>query len=290
MMNRKSSYPLIMGILNFTPDSFFDGGRYYDVSRAVDRAYQMVEEGADIIDIGGESTRPGSIVISQNEELKRVLPIVEKLTNSGFVVSVDTSSPIVMKAVLSLGVHFINDIRSFSSDAAIESIINSDCGLCIMHMQGQPSNMQDNPKYIDVLKEVYDALSGHIKRLLDVGVSRDRLIVDPGFGFGKKIEHNFQILARLNEAVPDGFPILVGLSRKSMLCDLAIDQMLNDCCASMKQDSVGLISCPESRLSASIAAALIACQNGANIVRVHDVKETKTVLKVLEAVKMFKMR
>lgn len=274
-----------MGILNLTPDSFFDGGQYFDAAKALDHAYQMRDDGADIIDIGGESTRPGAVLVDELEEMKRVLPVVERLTDAGFSISVDTSSAAVMKAVLSLGVSLINDIRSFSSPGSIEAVMDSDCALCVMHMKGKPQNMQDNPTYSDVVSEVYSGLVEHINRLISSGIARERLILDPGFGFGKKIKHNFQILDRLDSAVPKGFPILVGLSRKSMLCELAIDNMLNMQFDLLLQNT-NKTNLPRERLFTSVAAVLIACHNGADIVRVHDVKETKSVLKVWEAVRM----
>lgn len=280
-----ASCPLIMGILNLTPDSFYDGGMYLDPAKAIDRAYQMIEEGADIIDIGGESTRPGAFLIDEHEELRRVLPIVKQLTEQGFPVSVDTSSGVVMQAALELGVMFLNDIRSFNSDAALEAILKSSCKLCIMHMQGQPKTMQDYPIYQNVISEVVCNLSDRVKSLVSVGISRERLIVDPGFGFGKTIAHNFQILSRLQELSIIGLPILVGLSRKSMLSECAIELLLHDNKICRSSNNIQ-IDAPKERLLTSVAAALIAVQNGANILRVHDVKATKSALRVLAAVQL----
>jgi dihydropteroate synthase len=251
-----------MGILNVTPDSFSDGGAYTETSAAVRRAEQMIAEGADIVDIGAESTRPGTAPLPLQQELDRLVPVVEALANCGKPLSIDTYKPDVMRATLSAGADMINDITGFRSDDAILAVKNSPCGLCVMHMQGTPRTMQVSPEYDDVTGEVTLFLSGQASRLRNEGIAHSRICVDPGFGFGKTQEHNLTLMrnmGRMREALP--FPILVGLSRKSMIGQIT-DKPVS------------------SRLAGSLGAALSAAAHGAFIIRVHDVGETVDALRV----------
>lgn len=254
--------PQVMGILNVTPDSFSDGGRYLDAHAALDRAHAMIEAGADIIDIGGESTRPNAQTLSVCEELCRIMPIVKALVDCGKPISIDTYKPYVMRAVLSEGVDIINDVRGFNSPVAIDAVADSDCGLCVMHMQGTPQTMQQEPHYDNVTSEVACFLKQQLTRLLDAGISSSRLCVDPGIGFGKTLAHNITLLKNLEHLYRcTQAAILVGISRKRMIGDITGKP-------------------PIERTSGSVAAALFAVQHGAHIVRVHDVAETVDALKV----------
>ena len=253
-----------MGVLNVTPDSFSDGGRFVDVAAAVSAAERMRAAGADIIDVGGESTRPGAAAVSADEEWQRVEPILRILIERGALVSLDTSKPEVMRAGLALGVHLINDVYALRRPGAIEAVASSNAGVCLMHMQGEPRTMQQAPHYVDVVAEVRDFLSERLQACRAVGIAEDRLLIDPGFGFGKTLPHNLALLRRLGELKTLGVPMLAGLSRKSMLA--------------------GLTGRPvESRLAGSLALALAACEGGARIIRVHDVAETVDALKVWRA-------
>ena len=261
--------PLVMGILNVTPDSFSDGGQHDTLDAARRRADQMVAEGADIIDIGGESTRPGSPRVPLQQELDRVLPVVEALHDCGAALSVDTYKPEVMRAVLRTGADMINDIWGFRQPGAVEAVAAPEAGraaLCVMHMQGDPETMQKDPHYDDVVGEVHDFLQAQVETLQVAGVDRARIVLDPGFGFGKTSAHNLALLNRLPACAPAGYPILVGMSRKSMLG------------AVTGRDAAG-------RLHGSLAAALIAVERGAAVVRVHDVAATVDVLRVSWAVR-----
>jgi dihydropteroate synthase len=251
-----------MGIVNVTPDSFSDGGVHLDPDDAAAAARRMVEEGAAIVDIGGESTRPGSEGVSLDEELRRVLPVLEKLPE--FCVSVDTRRSAVMKAVLAAGASMINDIQALQAPGALEAVARSGCGLCLMHMQGEPQTMQREPSYGDVVPEVREFLAGRIAACEKAGIARDRLVADPGFGFGKTLEHNLALLKRLPELAGLGVPLLAGWSRKS---------------------SVGRVTgrAAGERLAGSLAAALLALLGGARILRVHDVKETRDAVLMFEA-------
>jgi dihydropteroate synthase len=255
--------PLLMGILNITPDSFSDGGQYLTLDEALKRAHQMIEEGVDIIDIGGESTRPGSEPVSVDEELKRIMPIIEALKKkSDIAISVDTYKPQVMKAVIDLDVAMINDIYALSQPGAIDTIKHSNVGICLMHMQGTPKTMQVNPHYTNVVSEVKLFLDARVKHLISEGIDKSRMILDPGFGFGKTFEHNIALLQNLESFESIELPLLVGLSRKSF-----IRKILND-------DY-------DDHLSGSISAAIFSVIKGAKILRVHDVKETKSALKII---------
>ncbi|HDX9115857.1 TPA: dihydropteroate synthase [Klebsiella michiganensis] len=259
------SHPNVMGILNVTPDSFSDGGTHNTLVEAVKHANLMINAGATIIDIGGESTRPGAADVSVEEELARVIPTVEAIAQRFEVwISVDTSKPEVIRESARVGAHIINDIRSLTEPGALEAAAETGLPVCLMHMQGQPKTMQDAPKYADVFADVERFFIEHIVRCERAGIAKDKLLLDPGFGFGKNLSHNYELLARLGEFHHFGLPLLVGMSRKSM-----VGQLLN----------VG----PTERLNGSLACAVIAAMQGAQIIRVHDVKETVEALRVVEA-------
>lgn len=266
--------PKIMGILNVTPDSFSDGGHYYHEGKVsldlvLKRAEAMLSEGADIIDVGGESTRPGAVLVSEELELDRVIPVVEALVkNLGALVSVDTSTASVIRESASHGASMINDVRALQRDGALVAAADTGLSVCLMHMQGQPSSMQISPEYTDVIAEVSHFLQSRMAACITAGIAKERILLDPGFGFGKTLAHNLALLARLRELVALGQPVLVGLSRKSLL-----GQMLN--------------RKPEERLPGSLALALCAAERGAAIIRVHDVAATKDVLQVLNAIKNY---
>jgi dihydropteroate synthase len=261
------STPVVMGILNLTPDSFSDGGRFPDCDSAISHAQAMVSEGAAIIDIGGESTRPGAAPVSVQQELDRVMPVVESLVAELPVpLSVDTSKPEVMQAAISAGAGMINDVMALRQEGAIEAVRDA-CQvlLCLMHMQGEPRSMQQNPRYDDVVGEVRHFLLERAALCEKAGIAQSRIILDPGFGFGKTLEHNTALLKNIDLLAGDGYPLLVGISRKSM-----IGQLLGDVPV-------------DQRLQGSVAAAVIAAMKGANILRVHDVRETVEALKIVEA-------
>ncbi len=256
----------IMGILNITPDSFSDGGIFMDPQKAIDRAAVMVEQGADIIDIGGESTRPGAQAVDAQEELDRVMPVLESLVAQlNIPVSVDTSKPEVMRAAASAGAGMINDVCALTAHGALAAAADSEIPVCLMHMQGKPRTMQENPEYNDVVTDVYSYLEERVRLAEAAGIDRARLIIDPGFGFGKTLNHNNELLRRLSEFKTMDMPILVGLSRKSMI-------------------GMALGLPVEQRINASVALALIAVEQGAGILRVHDVRETSEAVKMYEAV------
>ncbi|SWJ60527.1 phosphoglucosamine mutase [Klebsiella pneumoniae] len=259
------SHPHVMGILNVTPDSFSDGGVHNSLIEAVKHANLMINAGATIIDIGGESTRPGAAEVSVEEELARVIPVVEAIAQRFEVwISVDTSKAEVIRQSARAGAHIINDIRSLTEPGALQAAAETGLPVCLMHMQGQPKTMQEAPKYEDVFADVERFFNEHIVRCEQAGIAKEKLLLDPGFGFGKNLSHNYQLLARLGEFHHFGLPLLVGMSRKSM-----VGQMLN----------VG----PSERLNGSLACAVIAAMQGAQIIRVHDVKETVEALRVVEA-------
>lgn len=259
------SRPLVMGIVNVTPDSFSDGGQHLQQDAALAHALRLIAEGADIIDIGGESTRPGAIPVGVQEELDRVLPIIENLRHAPVPVSVDTCKAEVMRAAIAAGVQMVNDVNSFQDTAAMAAVTSSEVALCLMHRQGDPQTMQLQPLYHDVLSEVIEFLHCRIAAAEAAGIGRGRIVADPGFGFGKKLEHNLDLLRHLDRLRELGVPVLAGMSRKSMLGAITGREV-------------------KDRLPASIAAALIAVQRGASIVRVHDVKETVDALKIWNAV------
>jgi dihydropteroate synthase len=259
------SRPIVMGVLNVTPDSFSDGGRFLPLEAAVAHGLRLVEEGAAIIDIGGESTRPGAAPVSVEEELRRVLPVVERLRQATpAVISVDTSKPEVIREAAAAGAGLINDVRALTEPGALEAAAASGSALCVMHMQGDPRTMQRAPSYVDVVKEVKAFLDERVQRCRAAGVSSDRIVVDPGFGFGKNLEHNLELLRRLRDLQGE-WPLLVGLSRKSMV-------------GALTGRSAG------ERAHGSLALAVIAAINGARIVRTHDVAATVDALKMVDAV------
>lgn len=257
--------PRIMAIINTTPDSFTGDGLGHDVDAALRRCEAAVAAGAQILDVGGESTRPGSDSVSEQEELDRVIPLVERLADWPVPVSVDTVKPAVMRASLAAGASLINDINGFRAPGAIEAVAGSDAALCVMHMQGEPRNMQGSPQYGDVVDEVLDFLDRQVDALRARGVAMERILLDPGFGFGKTLEHNLALMRALDRFLVKGFPLLIGVSRKTML-------------GAITGRAVG------DRTTASVAAALIAIERGARIVRVHDVAQTRDAVAVWEAV------
>jgi dihydropteroate synthase len=256
--------PLLMGVINVTPDSFSEAGACFSPAAAIERAQQLAHEGADILDVGGESTRPGANPVSANQELSRVMPVIEAVRELGLPLSVDTSKPQVMRAALASGADMINDVNGFRAEGAFEAVAPTCCAVCIMHMQGEPRTMQAEPRYDDVVGEVGDFLRVRALAAEQAGIDRQRILVDPGFGFGKRLEHNLSLLRHLDRLASLGWPLLVGLSRKSML-------------GSITGREVG------ERVHASVAAALLAVISGARIVRVHDVKATRDALAVFEA-------
>lgn len=259
------SRPVVMGVLNVTPDSFSDGGCFLCLDAAVKQGVRMAAEGAAFIDVGGESTRPGAAAVDADEEARRVLPVIERLrTLTSAVISVDTSKPQVMRAAASAGAGLINDVRALQEPEALQAAARSGCAVCLMHMQGEPRTMQHSPRYADVVNEIREFLSGRVRACRDAGLTSDRIVVDPGFGFGKTLEHNLQLLRRLPEIVADGRPVLAGLSRKSMLGTLTHRP-------------------PEERLAGSVALAVVAALGGARIIRAHDVAATVDALEVVTA-------
>jgi dihydropteroate synthase len=255
--------PLVMGILNVTPDSFSDGGCYDSVDRALGRARALALEGADLIDIGGESTRPGAASITLQEELDRVLPVLEAVRRElDVAVSIDTSKPELMQAAIRLGADMINDVHGLRAPGAIAAVADSGAAVCIMHMQGQPRSMQQNPQYEDVLGAVTAFLTQQAVQLERQGVLRERIVIDPGFGFGKNLDHNVDLFHGLSHLAALDYPLLVGISRKSMIGALLGGRRVDE------------------RAAGSVAAALLAVQSGANIVRVHDVRETVDALAI----------
>ncbi|HLW73548.1 MAG TPA: dihydropteroate synthase [Gammaproteobacteria bacterium] len=256
-----------MGVLNRTPDSFSDGGRYTAFDTALRHAETLVREGADILDVGGESTRPGAEAVGVQQELDRVIPLIERMGGLGVPVSVDTSKPEVMRAAVGAGAAMINDVYALRRPGALAAAAESGAGLCLMHMQGEPRSMQKDPQYRDVTAEVAAFLKERAEAAVAAGVTRDAIALDPGFGFGKNLEHNLTLLRRLPELGALGFPLLVGLSRKSMIGTLLGGKPV------------------EERLQGSVAAAVIAVLHGAYIVRVHDVAATVDALKVTAAVR-----
>jgi dihydropteroate synthase len=258
--------PKVMGVLNVTPDSFADGGRFLRVEQALEHAHAMIEAGAAIIDVGGESTRPGAAVVSVEEELRRVIPLIGQLARSGrAIVSVDTSTPEVMRAAAAAGATLINDVRALRRPGALQTVAASDVAVCVMHMQGEPQTMQRRPEYADVVAEVRDFLHTRIAACEAVGIAADRIAIDPGFGFGKTVAHNLALVRRLPEFVSLGRPVLIGMSRKSSIAAIT-----------GRADT--------DRLAGSLALAVMAVQRGAHIIRAHDVAQTVDALKIAHAV------
>jgi len=259
------SRPAVMGVLNVTDDSFSDGGRFLAPAAALERALRMVEEGAAIVDVGGESTRPGAQPVAVDEELRRIIPVVEALASLPVVVSVDTSKPEVMRAALGAGAGLINDVRALRVPGALQALAGSRAAICLMHMQGEPATMQQEPVYGDVVTEVAAFLDAQVQSCLQAGIEPGRIAIDPGFGFGKTLAHNLQLLRGLPRFVATGYPVLVGLSRKSML-------------GALTGRPVG------ERLAGGLALALWAVQGGATIVRTHDVGPTIDAIAAWSAV------
>jgi dihydropteroate synthase len=256
---------LVMGVLNVTPDSFSDGGKFQSLEFAISRAEEMAADGADLIDVGGESSRPGSPPVTLEDELRRVMPALYALRGLGKPLSVDTYKPEVMREAIIAGADMINDINGFRAPGAIAAVAGAECGLCVMHMQSTPEIMQRNPSYTDVVGEVIAFLGERANALLGAGVARKRICVDPGFGFGKSVEHNYALLRAIGRIEQElGLPVLAGLSRKSMIGAVTGRPV-------------------EQRLAGSLAGALAAVAHGAKIVRVHDVAETVDALKVWQA-------
>jgi dihydropteroate synthase len=253
-----------MGVVNVTPDSFSDGGKFFDAKAAVAHALKLAEEGADILDIGGESSRPGALPVSVQQELDRVLPVLEAVNRLEKPISVDTRRPEVMHAALRAGASMINDIEALQSPGALEAVAKSQCAVCLMHMKGEPATMQQDPHYDDVVAEVRRFLDERAVACERAGIARERIVIDPGFGFGKTVAHNLELLRRLPELGKLGLAIAAGWSRKSSLGKLTGRQA-------------------GERLAGSLAAALLALQGGATILRVHDVKETRDVIAVWQA-------
>ncbi|MGY3068515.1 dihydropteroate synthase [Pantoea agglomerans] len=264
------SFPHVMGILNVTPDSFSDGGKHNALVDALTHTNEMVNAGATIIDVGGESTRPGADEVSVEEELERVIPVIDAIAQRFEVwISVDTSKADVIREAARVGAHIINDVRSLSEPGALEAAASTGLPVCLMHMQGEPRTMQQAPVYENILSEVDTYFAQQITRCEAAGIKKERLILDPGFGFGKNLSHNYELLAHLGDFHHFGLPLLVGMSRKSM-----IGQLLN----------VG----PSQRLTGSLSCAVIAAMQGAQIIRAHDVKETAEAMRVVEATRRAK--
>ena len=258
--------PRVMGILNVTPDSFSDGGNFSQVDLAVKHALSLVDEGADLIDIGGESTRPNATPVSLQQELDRVIPVIEALAGKiSIPISIDTYKPDVMRAAIQAGASLVNDVKALQEDGAIEVVANSEAGVCLMHMQGSPQTMQENPSYTNVVKEVSDFLLERIHACEKAGIAKNRILIDPGFGFGNTRSHNITLIKQLDAINDIGYPMLVGLSRKSVLGQVTGSDV-------------------DARIYASVAAAVISAMKGAKIVRVHDVKATVEALKVVAAI------
>lgn len=254
-----------MGVVNATPDSFSDGGLHADTGTAIAHARRLIDEGADIVDIGGESTRPGAAPVALDEERRRVLPVLEALAPGAVPVSVDTRKPDLMREAIAAGAAMINDVTALSAPGALAAVASTPAAVCLMHMQGEPGTMQVDPRYGDVVREVRDYLDGRIAAAKDAGIAPDRIVADPGFGFGKTLEHNLALLRGLAGFRELGVVLMAGLSRKAMLGRLTGRE-------------------PRDRVHASVAAALLAVQNGAQIVRVHDVAATRDALAIWQAV------
>ena len=260
--------PKVMGILNVTPDSFSDGGDFISPDSAITHAAQMLQDGAAIVDIGGESTRPGAQAVSEQEELDRVIPVIEAIKKRlSVIVSIDTNKPAVMREAVASGAGLINDVMALQAPRAVETAQLLNVPVCLMHMLGEPRTMQQNPEYVDVVSDVMHFFQQRVDECVVSGIPREHLLLDPGFGFGKTLEHNLTLLKRLGEFKSTGLPLLVGISRKSMIGAILDHAPVED------------------RLNGSLAAAVLALEQGAAIVRVHDVKMTADALKIVDAVR-----
>ncbi len=254
----------VMGILNVTPDSFSDGGKYTAVNTALEQVERMIDAGASIIDIGGESTRPGAVDVVLAEELQRTIPVIEAIKERfDIAVSIDTSKALVMKEAILAGADLVNDVRALQEEGCLEVVANSNVPVCLMHMQGQPRTMQSNPQYQDLLVDIMGFFEQRVAACQQVGIGKERILLDPGFGFGKTLEQNYRLLANLSQFKKLGFPLLSGTSRKSMIGNL-LNREVNE------------------RLAGSLATAMLAVQQGASIIRVHDVQETVDTIKILQ--------
>ena len=261
--------PQVMGILNVTPDSFSDGGHFNRIDTALAQAEQMINDGAVIIDIGGESTRPGALAVSEKDEISRVIPVLKAIKQRfNIIISIDTSKANLMREAIEQGAGIINDVRALQNDGCLMAVAQSEVAICLMHMQGMPRSMQTSPHYDDLFDDINLFFETRILACKNAGINKKRLILDPGFGFGKTLDQNYQLLARLSMFEHLALPILAGLSRKSMIGSLLNREV-------------------EQRLSGSLTAAIIAAQQGAKIIRVHDVKETVDALKVVDKVSLF---
>jgi dihydropteroate synthase len=260
------SQPIVMGVLNVTPDSFSDGGQFFSPNAALAQAERMLAAGAAIIDIGGESTRPGATPVALQEELRRVLPVIERLSATSAIISIDTSKPEVMRAAAAAGAGLVNDVRALREPGAIEAVLASNCAVCLMHMHGEPRTMQLAPHYVDVVSEVKAFLAARAHSCQAAGIAAERIAIDPGFGFGKTAVHNLELLRRLDELTEAPWPVVVGVSRKSMLGSI--------------------LAAPHAdRLAASVALAVLSAVKNARIIRAHDVGATLDALKVVAAVR-----
>ncbi len=257
--------PLLMGIVNVTPDSFSDGGQFYDADAAIAHGIRLIEEGADMLDIGGESTKPGAVPVAVEDEIGRVVPVIAALSKTGKAISVDTRHAATMKAALEAGAGFINDITALQGAGSLEVAAAAGADVCLMHMLGTPQTMQDNPVYTDVVTEVYEFLKRRIGACVAAGIAREKIYVDVGIGFGKTLEHNLDLLRNLDEFHDLGVKILLGASRKSFISKITP-------------------AAPDQRLGGSLAAAFLGYQMGAQILRVHDVRETKQMIEVWDAI------
>ncbi len=261
--------PQVMGILNVTPDSFSDGGHFNRIDTALAQAEQMINDGAVIIDIGGESTRPGALAVSEKDEISRVIPVLKAIKQRfNIIISIDTSKANLMREAIEQGAGIINDVRALQNDGCLMAVAQSEVAICLMHMQGMPRSMQTSPHYDDLFDDIHLFFETRILACKNAGINKKRLLLDPGFGFGKTLDQNYQLLARLSMFEHLALPILAGLSRKSMIGSLLNREV-------------------EQRLSGSLTAAIIAAQQGAKIIRVHDVKETVDALKVVDKVSLF---
>ncbi len=252
-----------MGVINVTPDSFSDGGKFLQTDVAVSHALELIKQGADIIDIGGESTRPGADIVSDEEEINRVVPVIEQIRklNSDITISIDTSKASVMQAAIKAGANFINDVNALQNRGCLDVVATLNCPVCLMHKQGQPKTMQNNPEYDDVLIQVMDFFKATIDNCLSAGIKANNIVLDPGIGFGKTLEHNLTLLKNIKQLKSLGYPVLVGVSRKSMIGEILHAEV-------------------DDRIYGSLAIAQFAYSQGADIFRVHDVKATNDVLKV----------
>jgi dihydropteroate synthase len=261
----------VMGILNVTPDSFSDGGQFFQIDSALKQVEQMIENGVDIIDIGGESTRPGAVDVSAKDEVIRVIPLLKAIkSHFDIKVSIDTSKAEVMAEAIIYGADMINDVRALQNKGCLEVVAQSDIAVCLMHMQGMPRTMQDNPQYNDIIDDILEFFTQRINHCKQSGINKERLVLDPGFGFGKTVDHNYEVLAKFAQFKTLGLPVLAGISRKSMIGNL------------LNRDV-------DERLAGSLAAAIVAIQQGANIVRVHDVQESVDALNILKAVAQYQI-